>query len=548
MIYSKFSVPNLNTSPSSSSVSETACAAAHKNDAPRETENRPKTPSAQAEARAVTSRVTVVSRSAPAQTVILRPEDNRADQLAYHAAASPSVATEKLSAADTPVTACSAPAPHTQPDGFEVQNSGMSAASRHGPEIVTSEPAFSDRFSSQARPFRSMKRGLFPPFGAVTAVCTLCFISFLLGCSLTDSSLCRVMIAISSAAAGRIPDRISDTPLAEDTNTVYQKYMTKDKEAPLHDDTVRYLSGTVPEESQSAIFGDSAALKTDANALSVSEVPVQSASEGKIGADGEILYPVLAKDLSTSDVLSLSNETTYSPDVQALLSETPAALQNLTVVPEQPLVLVLHTHGTECYNESPHEGFYDAALPVRSENTEENVVGIGEELTEVLNDFGIPTLHSTKLCDKDSFVRAYSTSAEEVRHYLAQYPSIRFVIDLHRDSIEASDGTKTKPVFSFAGQSTAQLMLVVGTDAAGANHPDWQNNLSLALTLQNDMMQTYPGLFRRINLRTASFNQQLCDGYLLLECGACANSHEEAVRAARLFATGFARVIKSFAS
>ena len=90
-------------------------------------------------------------------------------------------------------------------------------------------------------------------------------------------------------------------------------------------------------------------------------------------------------------------------------------------------------------------------------------------------------------------------------------------------------------------------MFVVGTNKSGINHPDWQDNLSLALTLQEKIGRDNPKLFRRINLRTASFNQQLSPGYLLLECGAAANTLEEAENAAELFATGFARVISEYA-
>ena len=86
-------------------------------------------------------------------------------------------------------------------------------------------------------------------------------------------------------------------------------------------------------------------------------------------------------------------------------------------------------------------------------------------------------------------------------------------------------------------------MLVVGTNAAGASHPNWSDNLSLALHVEKQLSADYPGMFRRINLRSASFNQQLSNGYLLLECGAFANSREQAERAAKLFGTGFARLI-----
>ena len=273
-----------------------------------------------------------------------------------------------------------------------------------------------------------------------------------------------------------------------------------------------------------------------------SVIPVQSAETGKIGSDSEVLYPVMSSDFRAKDPFSLNNETRYTPDVAALLKITPSALQNLSL-DGNPLVLIVHTHGTEAYNECEKDGYYDAVQPVRSEDISQNVVSVGTALAGVLNDFGIVTLHDTTMCDKDSFVRAYKTSATLVKSYLEQYPSIRFVIDLHRDSISSPDGSASAPVFSYAGEEAAQLMLVVGTNAAGANHPNWSDNLSLALQLQKKLSDDYPGMFRRINLRMASFNEQLSSGYLLLECGAFANSRVQAERAAKLFGTGLARLI-----
>ncbi len=402
---------------------------------------------------------------------------------------------------------------------------------RHRPEIVITESTENYNYTAQT-PRRKNHRITLPSLGSVLAVCALCLASFIIGCSVTDNALSSAIISIASATYGKVPEtteQINTTETISD-ETFYSKYMTE--ESSDNKITVDYLSTPIPAN----------------NEITVSEIPVENSTAGKIGADGEILYPVIAKDLSTPDVLSLSNQTSYKPDTEALMSVTPKSLQSLTVNPNEPLVLILHTHGTESYNACQTDGYYSSALPVRSEDISQNVVSMGEKIVSVLEGFGIPAIHSTKMCDKDSFVRAYEVSASEVKTYLEKYPSIRFVIDLHRDSIEAPDKTKTKPVYTFAGKNTAQLMFVVGTNAAGASHPNWKDNLSLALKLQSEISADHPKLFRRINLRTASFNQQLSPGYMLLECGSCANSYEEAEAAAEIFATGLARVIKKYSA
>lgn len=403
----------------------------------------------------------------------------------------------------------------------------------HRPEIVISQEI------PQGKCRRTALR--IPSLGSVLAVAALCLASFIIGASVTDDALSSAVIGISSVASGQLPEMAeytSDTELLkDDTTTLYQKYMLQDDLS----DSGTALSYLAANPYLSPLQ----AQKDTPDMPLAEEIAVESMSSGPIGADGEILYPVVSRDLSCDNVHLLSNQTSYEPDTALLMSKVPSALQSLTVKSGEPLVLVIHTHGTEAYNECSTEGFYSSSLAVRSENTSENVVGIGRKLVSVLNDFGIPALHSEKLCDKESFIHAYSTSAAEVKAYLKKYPSIRFVIDLHRDSIESADKTKTNPSVTIAGKEAAQLMFVVGTDEAGANHSLWQNNLSLALTLQSEISSDYPGLFRKINLRTASFNQQLSNGYLLLECGSCASSYEQAQTAVEMFATGLARVIKS---
>ena len=267
------------------------------------------------------------------------------------------------------------------------------------------------------------------------------------------------------------------------------------------------------------------------------EVPVFSEDAQVYGESGGKAYPLIALDLSKgSDKIYFNNETKFQPDL--------AALQKSPYRPtitdySQPLVLILHTHGTESYTTSTGQ-YYDETEETRSTDTSQNVVRVGQELADVLNSFGIRTLHCETMHDQESFLTAYNNSRKTVADYLTKYPSIRYVIDVHRDSIIRDNNEQVKPLVTINGENAAQVMLVVGTDAGGAKHPNWQTNLSLALSLQQKMNDRVPGLARPINLRSASFNQQLSDGYLLLETGASGNTLEEALRAIRLFAVCYA--------
>ncbi len=294
--------------------------------------------------------------------------------------------------------------------------------------------------------------------------------------------------------------------------------------------------------SHGEVIPDTALIGSSTAISPKDSIKVSSTNAGTTGADGEIYYPLITRSLPAQSFLSLTNDTRLAVDTSKVSSACPSAFQNLTIT-KDPLVLILHTHATECYSDAETGSLsYLSSEPTRSDDKQKNVVAVGDTLRQVLSDFGINALHCTDLHDKASFISAYSRSYECVQQYLEQYPSIRFVIDLHRDAIN-SGNQKTKLITEIGGEHYAQLMFVVGTDESYSNHPTWQNNLSLALTLQNSSQKLYPGLFRKTNLRSASFNQQLSDGYLLLEVGTCANNLEEAKHSAEAFGTILAKEI-----
>jgi stage II sporulation protein P len=80
------------------------------------------------------------------------------------------------------------------------------------------------------------------------------------------------------------------------------------------------------------------------------------------------------------------------------------------------------------------------------------------------------------------------------------------------------------------------VTIVVGSDGSGLPHPNWMENLKLAVALQQDVTQMYPTLMRPILLRNSRYNQQATTGSLLLEIGAAGNSPEEAALSGKLFA------------
>ncbi len=259
-------------------------------------------------------------------------------------------------------------------------------------------------------------------------------------------------------------------------------------------------------------------------------------------------YPIVAMDLSGKNLgeYYIGNETGYSPDIKNLLQDKSKLDKLKYEKNNDPLVLIIHTHGTESYMENESDHYIDTGGDVaRTTDIEKNVVHIGRIIKKHLIEAGINTLHCEIMHDKDSYQDSYSRAAETIKEYVAKFPSIKYVFDVHRDAIMSADGSMVKGVVEIDGEKTAQVMTVVGSNYKGANFPDWETHLALALNLKANLDEEYERLSRPVYLRGAAYNQQYTPGSLLLEIGTSGNTIKEAERAAELMAKVLAETIKS---
>lgn len=219
--------------------------------------------------------------------------------------------------------------------------------------------------------------------------------------------------------------------------------------------------------------------------------------------------------------IQMRNTTSYAPDLETLL------LQGLdwNLYDDGPAVLILHAHGTESYADT--EGY-------RSEDPASNMLCIGQRVAALLEEKGIGVVHDRSLHDAESYSGSYESARTAAKTYLERYPSIRLVLDLHRDAAEDAQGNQINYTFPTEKGAAAKLVFVVGTDAGGQNHPAWQENLSLAVKLQAALQRRYPDSCRPVQLRPSRYNQDLLPGFLLVEVGAAGNTRQEAMIAAEV--------------
>lgn len=272
----------------------------------------------------------------------------------------------------------------------------------------------------------------------------------------------------------------------------------------------------------------------------VEETPLETTGETDNGVPARTLVPTDPSGYTVCGRSYISNSTDHALTVTELSEPFDARLAD-----GEPQILILHTHGSEAY--TPVE---DADIvwsgDHRTTDSRYNVVKVGDVMAEVFGDAGISVLHDRTLYDYPSYTGAYDRSLAAIQSYLAQYPSIRFILDVHRDAIEDAQGNEYKVVTEVDGVGTsAQLTLVVGSDGSGLTHPNWMENLKLAVAIQQNALLNYSSLMRPILLRNSRYNQHATTGSLLVEVGAAGNSPEEAALAGRLFAEQMVEVLET---
>ncbi len=293
-------------------------------------------------------------------------------------------------------------------------------------------------------------------------------------------------------------------------------------------------------EQPPADSGDDADAAQDNEENTVLSQPVTT-GELKVTENGVTARTLKPSDPSGYTVLGnvyINNGSDAALDASMLAGPYAAALGETG-----PQVLIIHTHATESYT-MPAGSEYEASDTFRTTDTRCNMVRIGDEMEQVLTAAGIGVVHDRSLYDYPSYSGSYDRSLKAIEGYLEKYPTISFVLDVHRDAVQDANGNQFK-LLCGEDKNAAQLEFVIGSNGGGLSHDLWRENLKLACAVQETLHADYPTLMRPITVRNSRYNQFKTTGSLLVEVGTAGNSLEEAVNGARLFAAGFAKTIQN---
>ena len=262
--------------------------------------------------------------------------------------------------------------------------------------------------------------------------------------------------------------------------------------------------------------------------------------------DGSVKGKVISRYISPYSAglsyngVYMKNSTDLEINIKELLS---APLGFKIAKNDSPQVLIVHTHTTETYMTEDAD-YYTSAFSSRTRDAQKNMVSVGNIVAEKLNQAGIKTLHDATEHDYPNYTGSYSRAAKTINGYLKKYPTIKVVLDLHRDAVSSGDSDKVKLVTEINGKKAAQVMLVMGSQSGSVtNFPKWKENLKLAVRLQQKIEEKYPTLARPLSLMPKNYNESLTTGSLLIEFGTDVNTLSEAHYSAELVGNAIAELL-----
>lgn len=193
----------------------------------------------------------------------------------------------------------------------------------------------------------------------------------------------------------------------------------------------------------------------------------------------------------------------------------------------EPLIYIYNTHQTEEY----------APGSLKNYNITPTVYMAANILKENLRENGINAIVEDSSLQKGLSERglnyngAYTLSYEWLTSAKERYPSVKYFIDLHRDSVSAST--------TINNYSYAKMMFVIGM-----NHDNYKKNEELMLKLNEFLNRGYKGLMREpFYGKNSRYNQHFSENVMLIEIGGPESTISEVSLSVKAFAESLSNLL-----
>lgn len=202
---------------------------------------------------------------------------------------------------------------------------------------------------------------------------------------------------------------------------------------------------------------------------------------------------------------------------------------------KEPLLYIYNTHDGESYQNTMN-GAYNILPNVRLASL---------ILEEKLNDLGINTISESKsiqdILNKNnwSYKDSYRASYELLKQAKENYKSLKYFIDIHRDSMNRDVTT-----LEYNNEYYAKILFVIGGE-----NKDYKNNYEMASILNGYLNEMIPDISRGISLKEGPgvngvYNQDFSDNLILIEIGGIDNNIVEVSNSINILTEALYKYIK----
>ena len=201
---------------------------------------------------------------------------------------------------------------------------------------------------------------------------------------------------------------------------------------------------------------------------------------------------------------------------------------------DKPVIYLYNTHPKEEYNKST----------IGEYSINPTVIMNNYILEDIFEKKGFPSFveekETTEILDKNNwnYASSYKASRILIEEAKDKYNSLKYYIDIHRDSLE-----KSKTTITIEGKDYAKILFILGLE-----NENYQENLDFIEKINNKIEEYYPNLSKGIYKKSGPgvngiYNQDFSKYTILIEVGGYENTTTEVLNTAIAFSKCFLEVL-----
>ena len=199
-----------------------------------------------------------------------------------------------------------------------------------------------------------------------------------------------------------------------------------------------------------------------------------------------------------------------------------------------PIIYLYNSHQSEEYKPSTYAEF----------SINPTVIMNDYILEDIFNKNGYKTIvEETSIKDilnnnNWNYSYSYKASRTLLEKRIVEYPTLKYFIDIHRDSLDRS-----KTTVNIDGKDYAKVIFLIGLE-----NPNYEKNLEFTEKINNKMNEYYPNLSKGIYKKggpgvNGVYNQDFSPNTILIEIGGNENTTNEVLNTTLAFSKVFMEVI-----